>query len=229
MARPGTGRAGAASLARSQASTPAGSSPTSGDCQARAVAEYPAAQKERLAITAVYSTPVRRAILASQSHTELGVSLRPEFPYHQHGKVEGRQRQQISPISRSHRANPPTTHSHREIIPGPQSSNDSRACSTYWPLHADTHHRARLPPRTHSRRSTTLSMHSAGPHARHSRNRIDLYHRVETPHPHRLPPPLALGPRPTQRHRTPRAGVSDPPLIRNLPARSTAQSTSLQN
>ncbi|MFX0574559.1 histidine phosphatase family protein [Nocardia nepalensis] len=69
-----------------------------GNRQARAVAEHLAAQQERLAITTVYSTPVRRAVQTAEPIAHrLGVSLRPEFPYHQHGTAEGQRRHQISP------------------------------------------------------------------------------------------------------------------------------------
>ncbi|WP_433194483.1 histidine phosphatase family protein [Nocardia sp. CA-107356] len=69
-----------------------------GHRQARAVADYLAAEQDQLAITAVYSTAVPRAVQTAEPIAQaLLLPLRPIFPYIEHGTAEGRQRHQIAP------------------------------------------------------------------------------------------------------------------------------------
>ncbi|NKY27775.1 histidine phosphatase family protein [Nocardia gamkensis] len=67
-----------------------------GHSQAVAVAEYLAAERHRLGAIAVYSTGVRRAVQTAEpiAH-QLGVPVRPEFPYNEHGTAEGQRRHEI--------------------------------------------------------------------------------------------------------------------------------------
>ncbi|WP_373862816.1 histidine phosphatase family protein [Nocardia amamiensis] len=67
-----------------------------GHDQARTVGEYLAAERHRLGTTVVYSTAVRRAVQTAEpiAH-QLGVQLRPEFSYNEHGTAEGHRRNEL--------------------------------------------------------------------------------------------------------------------------------------
>ncbi|WP_425296660.1 histidine phosphatase family protein [Nocardia abscessus] len=68
-----------------------------GHSQAVAVADDFAAECHRFGTIVVYSTAVRRAVQTAEPiAAKLGVPLRPEFPYNEHGDAEGQRRIEIT-------------------------------------------------------------------------------------------------------------------------------------